>query len=68
MAQSLVTGVTGAILGESTTSWLPFEIHLDTPPEGAPKPFSPEEWPRVRARLERLAQEVGLPIDRRDVT
>ena len=43
--------------------WLPFEIHPDTPPEGAPKPFSPEEWPQVRARLERLAQEVGLPID-----
>ena len=35
----------------------------DTPPEGASKPFSPEEWPQVRARLERLAQEVGLPID-----
>src|ERR1700745_3368603 len=35
--------------------WLPFEIHPDTPPEGAPKPFSPEEWPQVRARLERLA-------------
>jgi hypothetical protein len=43
--------------------WLPFEIHPDTPPEGAPKPFSPEEWPQVRARLERLAQEIGLPID-----
>jgi predicted DsbA family dithiol-disulfide isomerase len=43
--------------------WLPFEIHPDTPPEGAPKPFSPQEWPQVRARLERLAREVGLPID-----
>jgi predicted DsbA family dithiol-disulfide isomerase len=43
--------------------WLPFEIHPDAPPEGAPKPFSPEEWPRVRERLKRLAQEVGLPID-----
>jgi predicted DsbA family dithiol-disulfide isomerase len=43
--------------------WLPFEIHPETPPEGAPKPFSLEEWPQVRARLERLAQEVGLPID-----
>lgn len=43
--------------------WLPFEIHPDTPPEGAPKPFSPEEWPQVRERLKRLAQEVGLPID-----
>ena len=43
--------------------WLPFEIHPDTPPEGAPKPFSPEEWPQVRERLKRLAQEVGVPID-----
>lgn len=43
--------------------WLPFEIHPETPPEGAPKPFSPEDWPRVRARLERLGREVGIPID-----
>jgi predicted DsbA family dithiol-disulfide isomerase len=43
--------------------WLPFEIHPETPPEGAPKPFSPEDWPQVRARLEHLAREVGLPID-----
>jgi predicted DsbA family dithiol-disulfide isomerase len=43
--------------------WLPFEIHPETPGEGAPKPFPPEEWPQVRARLERLAREVGLPID-----
>jgi predicted DsbA family dithiol-disulfide isomerase len=43
--------------------WLPFELHPDTPPGGAPKPFPPEAWPQVRARLERLAREVGLPID-----
>jgi len=43
--------------------WLPFEIHPETPPEGAPKPFPPEDWPLVRARLERLAREVGLPIE-----
>jgi predicted DsbA family dithiol-disulfide isomerase len=43
--------------------WLPFEIHPETPPQGAPKPFPPEDWPQVRARLERLAREVGLPID-----
>jgi predicted DsbA family dithiol-disulfide isomerase len=43
--------------------WLPFELHPETPPEGAPKPVSPEDWPRVRARLERLGREVGLPID-----
>jgi len=35
----------------------------DTPPEGAPKPFDPERWPQIRARLEHLAREVGLPID-----
>lgn len=38
-------------------------MHPETPPEGAPKPFPPEQWPAVRARLERIAQEVGLPID-----
>lgn len=38
-------------------------MHPETPPEGAPKPFPPEQWPAVRARLERFAQEVGLPID-----
>lgn len=43
--------------------WLPFEIHPETPAEGAPKPFAAEEWPQVRAHLERLAGEVGLPID-----
>ncbi len=43
--------------------WLPFEIHPETPAEGAPKPFAPEDWPKVRARLERLGREVGLPID-----
>jgi predicted DsbA family dithiol-disulfide isomerase len=43
--------------------WLPFEIHPETPPEGAPKPFPLEAWPQVRARLERLGRDVGLPID-----
>lgn len=47
----------------ASTRWLPFELHPDTPPEGAPKPFPPEAWPQVRARLERLAEIVGLPID-----
>jgi predicted DsbA family dithiol-disulfide isomerase len=42
---------------------LPFELHPETPPEGAPKPFPPERWEQVRARLEQLAQTVGLPID-----
>jgi predicted DsbA family dithiol-disulfide isomerase len=43
--------------------WLPFEIHPETPPEGAAKPFPPDAWPQVRAMLERLGREVGLPID-----
>jgi predicted DsbA family dithiol-disulfide isomerase len=42
---------------------LPFEVHPDTPPQGSPKPFSPSAWPQVRARLQQLALEVGLPID-----
>jgi predicted DsbA family dithiol-disulfide isomerase len=42
---------------------MPFELHPETPAEGARKPFPPEQWPAVRARLERLAQSVGLPID-----
>jgi hypothetical protein len=36
---------------QADSRWLPFKIHPDTPPEGAPKPFSPEEWPQVRERL-----------------
>ena len=42
---------------------LPFEVHPDTPPQGSPKPISPRDWPQVRARLQQLAREVGLPID-----
>lgn len=42
---------------------LPFEVHPETPPQGAPKPFPPSVWPQVRARLLQLAGEVGLPID-----
>ena len=34
---------------------LPFEVHPETPPGGAPKPFS--------SRIQQLAREVGLPID-----
>ncbi|TAM57798.1 hypothetical protein EPN52_12370 [bacterium] len=43
--------------------WLPFELHPETPPGGAPKPFSPREWPEIRARLLRFAGMVGLPMD-----
>lgn len=43
--------------------WLPFELHPETPPEGAPKPFPPERWEQVRTRLLGLAQAVGLPMD-----
>lgn len=42
---------------------MPFELHPETPPEGAPKPFPPERWPAVRERLVRMARTVGLPID-----
>jgi predicted DsbA family dithiol-disulfide isomerase len=45
------------------TRWLPFELHPETPPEGAPKPFTDEQWPRIRQRLLALAETVGMPID-----
>jgi predicted DsbA family dithiol-disulfide isomerase len=38
-------------------------LHPDTPPEGAPKPFSDEQWPAVERRLRTLARQVGLPIE-----
>ena len=48
---------------QATLRVLPFEVHPETPPEGAPKPFPPAAWPQVRSRLVHLAQEVGVPID-----
>ena len=45
------------------TRWLPFELHPETPAEGADKPFTDAEWPAVRERLTGLASRVGLPID-----
>lgn len=45
------------------TRWLPFELHADTPPEGADKPFTDAEWPAIRERLVGLASSAGLPID-----
>ena len=45
------------------TRWLPFELHPDTPAEGAPKPFSDEQWPAVERRLRTLAGQVGVPIE-----
>lgn len=45
------------------TRWLPFELHPDTPAEGAPKPFSDAQWPAIERRLRMLAGRVGLPID-----
>lgn len=44
------------------TRWLPFELHPDTPLEGAPKPFRDEQWPAVERRLRMLAAQVGIPI------
>jgi predicted DsbA family dithiol-disulfide isomerase len=43
--------------------WLPFELHPETPPEGAPKPFSDAEWPAIERRQRMLAARVGLPIE-----
>lgn len=45
------------------TRWLPFELHPETPAEGAPKPFSDDQWPQVEGRLRDLATRVGLPIN-----
>ncbi len=45
------------------TRWLPFELHPDTPSEGAPKPFSDAQWPAIERRLRMLAQQVGVPIE-----
>jgi len=45
------------------TRWLPFELHPDTPLEGAPKPFSDEQWPAIERRLRLLAAQVGIPIE-----
>jgi predicted DsbA family dithiol-disulfide isomerase len=42
---------------------MPFELHPDTPLEGAPKPFTDEQWPAIRARLLSMAERVGLPIN-----
>lgn len=42
---------------------MPFELHPDTPPDGAPKPFSDAQWPAIAHRLRVLAQQVGVPIE-----
>jgi len=47
----------------ASVRWLPFELHPDTPLEGAPKPFTDAQWPAIRTRLLALAERVGLPID-----
>lgn len=46
-----------------STRWLPFELHPDTPSQGAPKPFSDAQWPAIERRLRALAQQVGVPIE-----
>lgn len=43
--------------------WLPFELHPDTPAVGAPKPFTDEQWPAIRARLIGFAERIGIPMD-----
>ena len=47
----------------ASTLWLPFELHPDTPPEGADKPFTDEQWPAIRERLLGIAERVGIPIE-----
>ena len=42
---------------------MPFELHPETPLEGAPKPFSDEQWPAIAERLRAIARQVGLPIE-----
>jgi predicted DsbA family dithiol-disulfide isomerase len=38
-------------------------LHPDTPPVGAPKPFTDEQWPAIQQRLRTLARQVGVPIE-----
>jgi predicted DsbA family dithiol-disulfide isomerase len=45
------------------TKWLPFELHPETPAQGAPKPFGDAEWPAIEQRLRALAAQVGVPIE-----
>ena len=42
---------------------MPFELHPETPAEGADKPFTDAEWPAIRERLAGLARRVGIPIE-----
>jgi predicted DsbA family dithiol-disulfide isomerase len=47
----------------ASVKWMPFELHPDTPLEGAPKPFTDEQWPAIRERLLSIAARVGLPMN-----
>lgn len=42
---------------------MPFELHPDTPLEGAPKPFTDAQWPAIERRLRESARRIGLPIE-----
>ncbi|HEV2032583.1 MAG TPA: hypothetical protein VGU71_00005, partial [Candidatus Dormibacteraeota bacterium] len=49
--------------GRVEAKWLPFELHPEIPPEGAPR------LPRLtgeHGHLDRMAAEVGLLMKRRD--
>ncbi len=48
---------------EAVTRWLPFELHPETPAQGAPKPFTDAQWPAIERRLRMLAREVGVPME-----
>ncbi|MBM4421684.1 MAG: hypothetical protein FJ034_08930 [Chloroflexi bacterium] len=44
-------------------TWLPYELHPETPREGLPRPSNPL---RAKGHLETVAEEVGLTLVRRD--
>lgn len=50
-------------------TWLPFELHPETPPEGIPRDayFGQGRSEQIRRHLESIASEVGLKMEQRDV-
>ncbi len=45
--------------------WKAFELRPDTPPEGIPRPFKPEESNELRGHMKDAAEEAGLVNMRR---
>lgn len=50
-------------------TWLPFELHPETPPEGIPRDayFGQGRSEQIRRHLESIASEVGLKMEQRDM-